>query len=436
MHTIVTGTETSERNLALLWQKAHTLPDGLVAQDGRRFRVVYPGRLNPRAGPDFHNAVIATEAGDLITGDVELHLNAPDWYRHRHHDDPGYNGVVLHVVLWPRGKAASRQESGMSAPVVSIAHDVSALSQAQASDVDALAPLKALGHSALCEALERAGDERFHARSRGFAMELAKADPDQALYSALMDALGYASNRKPFRELARRAPIAMLMELRREPPSTRLLALKAMLLGASGLLSFVKPPEEAAQLERLTRRLPRVRAMSASDWHLFRVRPANHPVMRVIGAAHLIDRYADSGLVHGLEQDIVEAYPLLVSPLPRGRPRGSAPLTGRLEARPFIGKGRAGEMVVNVVLPFMHAYAGIRGAHDTSRRCIELHRRFPRLEDNEVTREMARLLGLEAGAKELSSARSQQGLVHLYKTLAHPSPAHTEESTDFTDDAD
>jgi hypothetical protein len=419
MDSMETAIENSERTLAALWQKAHTLPDGLVTQDGRRFRVVYPGKPNPRAGPDFHNAVISTEAGDLITGDVELHLNAPDWYRHRHHDDPGYNGVVLHVVLWPRGKAASRQESGTSAPVVSIAHDMPTLSRGEASDIDALAQLKALDRNALCEALERAGDERFHARSRGFALELTEADPQQALYGALMEALGYASNRKPFRELARRAPIATLMELRREPPSTRLLALKAMLLGASGLLSFVKPPEEAAQMERLTRRLPRVRAMSASDWHLFRVRPANHPAMRVIGAAYLIDRYIASGLVRGLEQDVLSG--------------DAAHLTGRLEARPFIGRGRAGEMAVNVALPFMHAYAGIKGSPDMSRHCIGLYQRFPGLEDNEVTREMARLLALEAGAKELSSARCQQGLIHLYKTLVRPSKEHTEESTDYTD---
>ena len=63
----------SEKALAMLWQKAHVLPEGLVTEDGRRFRVLYPGIRNARAGPDFWNAVIATDAGDTITGDVELH---------------------------------------------------------------------------------------------------------------------------------------------------------------------------------------------------------------------------------------------------------------------------------------------------------------------------------------------------------------------------
>ena len=111
-----------ERALAVLWQRAHKLSEGLVTEDGRPFRVVYPGRANPRAGPDFHDAVIATPSGELVMGDVELHLNAPDWYGHRHHTDPGYNGVILHVVLRPKGRSASEQQSGTWAPVASIAH--------------------------------------------------------------------------------------------------------------------------------------------------------------------------------------------------------------------------------------------------------------------------------------------------------------------------
>ena len=34
----------SERALYALWSNAGSLSDGLLTQDGRRFRVVYPGR--------------------------------------------------------------------------------------------------------------------------------------------------------------------------------------------------------------------------------------------------------------------------------------------------------------------------------------------------------------------------------------------------------
>ena len=85
----------SERALAHLWKRADTLTEGLVTNDGRRFQVIYPGRPSSRAGPDFRDAIIATEDGGRLTGDVELHVRAPDWYAHGHDVDPGYNGVIL-----------------------------------------------------------------------------------------------------------------------------------------------------------------------------------------------------------------------------------------------------------------------------------------------------------------------------------------------------
>ena len=97
-----------------------------------------------------------------------------------------------------------------------------------------------------------------------------RADPDQALYAALMEALGYASNRKPFRELSERVPMASLATLVREPGKTRLLAIKAMLLGAAGLLSHASPPEEARELQAMVNHLDAGRSMPAGQWKLFR----------------------------------------------------------------------------------------------------------------------------------------------------------------------
>lgn len=397
----------SERALALLWQRAHTLSQGLVTQEGRRLRVVYPGRANSRAGPDFHDAVIATEAGHLIYGDIELHVNAPDWYGHGPNADPNYNGVILHVVLWPRGAVSSHQQSGIKAPVASIAHVAPSLECAGTSaEGEVLPQLKAMDGQALGDALDRAGDERFLARSRGYALELAECEPDQVLYGALMEALGYVSNRRPFRELAGRVPIASLASMKGEPAATRLLAFKALLIGTAGLLPYASPPEEALQMGRLLKRLPRTKRMSAGQWHLFRVRPANRPVARIYGAAHLVDRHVEVGLVPGLAA-VGDA--------------DARTLVNRLVVPPFIGRGRAGDMAVNVLLPFLHAFSGFARSPALSRRAIQLYRSFPKLGDNEITREMRRLLGVRSGAEEVASARRQQGLIQHYRSLVRPS---------------
>ena len=232
----------TERALASLWQNAHALSDGLQSQDGRRFWVVYPGRLSSRAGPDFRDSVIATETGELLTGDIELHVDASDWNSHRHHLDPNYNGVILHVALSPRAVESSPQQSRTRAPVVSLKPVMEELTSAKRPAVTVVDRLKGLGQKGLEGLLDHAGDQRFYARSRGFAMGLDSGDPDEALYGALMEGLGYASNRKPFRELSRIVPFESLRALRHEPGSTRLPALKATLARAAGLLYHVEPP--------------------------------------------------------------------------------------------------------------------------------------------------------------------------------------------------
>jgi hypothetical protein len=65
-------------------------------------RVKSPGSWNRGAGPDFKEAVIEVD-GEPRLGDIELHLYREDWWRHGHDQDPAFNEVVLHVVLFAGG---------------------------------------------------------------------------------------------------------------------------------------------------------------------------------------------------------------------------------------------------------------------------------------------------------------------------------------------
>jgi hypothetical protein len=391
---------SGEKALALLWERAHTLSEGLVTEDGQRFRVCYPGRRSSRAGPDFRDSIIVTESGEQIVGDVELHLDSSGWRHHGHDSDRRYNGVVLHVVLRPKAGRTVTQ-AGVSVPVASLEKQAPGLDADRSGPAAVAGPVPALDPAALGSLLDGAGDDRFFARSSGFVLEMEKSGPDQVVYGALMEALGYASNRRPFRDLARRVPLATLVPLRFEPPATRLMAIKAMLLSAAGLLDEPVLLEEATQLRRLAGVLPGGEVMPRGRWHLFRLRPANHPVRRILGAAHLIDRYLAPGMARGLENDVRGAEPAL--------------LARRLAFPPFVGAERAREMAVSVVLPFTHAWAELAGDGPLRTLSLELFRRFPRLADNEVTREMKRLLGAASAGIEIRSARRHQGLMKLYR---------------------
>ena len=73
---------------------------GMTLHDSNALRVKHPGVLEPvGAGPDFKDAVISVDGVDLVC-DVEIHLHARDWVYHGHHEDPNFDKVGLHVVLF------------------------------------------------------------------------------------------------------------------------------------------------------------------------------------------------------------------------------------------------------------------------------------------------------------------------------------------------
>ena len=82
----------------------------------------------------------------------------------------------------------------------------------------------------------------------------------------------------------------------------------------------------------------------------------------------------------------------------------------------LVGRQRAADIVVNVVLPLLHAGAVAERKTAMAMACLRLAKGAPRLEENEITREMADLLRLPARVITVGAYR-QQGLIHIYRGL-------------------
>ena len=87
----------SEKDVVAAWQSRIRSGVALTTEQGEPVEIVYPGRRNDGWGADFQDAVIAT-GGRLKKGDIEVHVKSSDWRLHRHHLNPDYSRVVLHVV--------------------------------------------------------------------------------------------------------------------------------------------------------------------------------------------------------------------------------------------------------------------------------------------------------------------------------------------------
>ena len=423
-----------EKLLARLWQKRAARQAEFRTSGGRRVRVLYPGRPGVAAGPDFRDALLEVEGLGLVQGDVELHVRQQDWYAHGHADDPNYNGVVLHAALETSPQITSLQ-SGHQAPVISLAALLAAedaltpaLSQQEREEgpgEKVWAILEARGWprpatvAGLGDLLDAAGDARFKAKSGILGAFMREQSASQTLYEGIMEALGYRANRQPFLKLAHRAPwTALAREALAGPESECSGIIERRLLELSGL----SQSKERAGRRRMGYGLP----LAAEEWHCFRVRPANHPRHRIAGAARLLARFL---YVESLETEVEEGQ--LIRELGQVVDRGSAAkLTSALTvaADPgqptaglaYVGAARAKDLAVNVVLPFFHALA--EAENTGSSPALKLYRGFGKLQDNELTREMATLLlapGTEpGGAKIVTTARRQQGLIHLHRQMA------------------
>ena len=399
-----------ERALAQYWRDHGASLPPLHCDDGSRLRVVYPGRASAAAGPDFRDAVLQRESGEVVRGDVELHLRRRGWEAHGHHTDSGYNSVVLHVVLHG-GDTPITLASGRRVPTAALFPRTLGTRARREAPAPRPLPLAALptAPSRLARTLDREGDARFFLKVRGFAQALRQAqgergsvDPSEALYRSLMAGLGYGGNSAPMTQLAEGLPLrALERSLRGVAPGERQRALASTLLQASGL-----PQSDAAVDGAGAQGAPPV--VPREEWKLFRVRPSNHPSRRLLGMAALLDRAWDEGLASWSASLVAEGSIAGVrSALTVAGDGGGA----------LIGADRASDLAVNVVLPFVRAWGNQTRDAGLSARALALYRGWPPLQENAVTQEAARLLGVtgDEGKALRRTARRQQGLIRVYK---------------------
>jgi len=408
-----------ERQLSEVWRNQWLYGQDLVADNGEPITVVYPGRPNDDdRGPDYRDATVVVGPRRLA-GDIELHVSSEDWIAHGHHLDPAYGRVILHVVMQHNPDVPTRRCDGQEVRVLALSGRVHAPACVWWPETDnlragATSPClrlgKRLSQEDAADLLDDAGQARFLIKAAAFREKLAWGEAGQVLFEGVMTALGYSRNTTPFLELSRRLPLRVLeslvSHLRDLPKEESCAHIDGLLLSVAGLSlphagagSMPGSPE----LESLwTAGFP-VEVMPIDAWQLFRVRPQNSPAPRLASVSRLLVTHRDSGFLHGVLDSIKIADPenpmLLENPF--------------LDAG--IGRDRAGEIVINIVLPFARAFGELSANRQLSYRASAFYRRYRRLPLNCVEKHMIAQLGLNP--RLVPSARQQQGLLHVYRTL-------------------
>jgi hypothetical protein len=428
-----------ERVVVKIWEKLKDRA-GLTTAGGEPIRIIYPGRKNDDRGADFRDAVIDTSQG-IIKGDIEVHVKSSDWQAHHHHQDPAYNRVILHVVMWHNRQAATKLRNGKTAPILALDKYLESPSHHGAGLVHSPASLpcrqtiNGLASHTVAQFLDSAGERRFRSKAAQFQAELSQMEASQSLYQGIMRALGYVKNKLPMLKLARRLPLQILQSMAQGEASDgeRLARLQALLLGTAGLLPSQRydrhreyqDDEWADKLEGLWASSNGTKVLSEDDWHLFKVRPNNFPLRRIAAMSYLILRYRARGMVEQVV-DMIKEAPMRGGYLRLERGLGVTAhgywashfdfgLNCRTNNPSLLGKWRAADIAVNVLLPFAFAWGKLNSQTEVKEKTFELYRSYPRLAANTVERHMIKQLGLNSWL--VNSAQRQQGLIHIYNTL-------------------
>lgn len=414
----------AEYKLVELWRDLISREDTLVTESGEPLRIVYPGRLNDSRGADFRDAVI-TNGEEVRQGEIELHVNSGDWEAHGHHQDSAYNSVILHVVLENNSSLTMHRANGELLPTLCLHRYLekrlrAAVPVLPCSEIGIRYPEK------VKQVLDEAGETRFRQKASQFQEELQQHEAGEVLYRAILGALGYSKNKIPCIKLADLVPLSILESLARSlPEEESSLHQQALSFGAAGLLPSRRSVYEGspkdiylAALENLWAEYYSRESLPPGSWNLFKVRPNNSPLRRIAALGYLIWRFREKGLLNSLValventaaengRELAEAFQVNASGYWAGHYDFGLTCSGLSPA--LIGADRAGEIIVNVLLPFIHA----QNVHNLQ--TLEISRCFPVLSANSIEKHVQHQLGIGKGV--INSACRQQGLIHIYKTL-------------------
>lgn len=280
--------------MQFVWQHGFGIRPGMKTVDGRRLNIISQGKLNTDAGPDFFNATISID-GQTWVGNIEIHVKASDWYRHRHDIDKAYDSVILHLVQ--ENDMEVRRGDGSVIPQAILRCTPEAARRCNTLLLDATRSLPcretiaSTPHIYITDWITALAMERLYRKSERI-LQLVKDTAghwEGAAFITLARGLGFGLNSDPFEQLAKNMPLQFLNK-----HSDELLAIEALLFGPAGLIPAPEPSEDP-YVTRLRQEFLfmshkfQVREQQVI-WKMSRTRPQNFPHRRIALLAELVHR--------------------------------------------------------------------------------------------------------------------------------------------------
>lgn len=364
-----------------LWQYHQYPPDKLKTTDGKALVVVHPGFRNNNSGPDYNEAHVKIDDMSWF-GQVEMHIKSSDWLMHKHHTDPAYNNVVLHVV-WEHDVEVSRPDD-TSMPTIELKNIVdSRIYNRYRQLQEALEPVpccrqfKDVEEIRWLSMLDRCAVDRLERKAIDILTILQDCNDDweETTYRMTLKYLGFKVNATPMEQLAKKLPYKVLKKNIHQPAMV-----EALLFGQAGLLvkknnEYVEGLMDEYSFGRKKYGLQD--AVAPYLWKFMRMRPANFPTLRlaqfaaiVIGNPHLFSLFLNEREYKVIEKKLR----LPLSEFWKNHYHFEKPVKAY---NPVIGKQAVQVLAINVIAPLRAAYAQYVGEQSYMNSALNLLQQLP-----------------------------------------------------------
>jgi hypothetical protein len=371
-----------EKFLAFVWKHRRFSMEQLCTTDGQILEILYPGDLNTDAGPDFSQARIRI-AETLWAGNIELHVKASDWLRHKHSTDAAYDSTVLHVVYEADTEILNSRNANIPCLELKDRIDASVYArflalETESSQIPCASSLHTVPVIIWRNWLDRLLIERLETKSERILQVVTQADYhwNEAFYQILARSFGQKVNAEAFEQLARITPAHLLAKHK-----DQLVQVEALLFGQAGFLEnqFSDAwPESLRKEYHFLRHKYQLTPMQASQWKFFRLRPAGFPTIRIAQLAklihqsvHLFSKLMEAEslreLQHLLHAEVSEYWQTHYQPDGKATRSTQKPMTKEL----------IGLVIYNTVLPFWFVYGRERHLPHLEQKALDFFDALP-----------------------------------------------------------
>jgi len=362
-----------EEFLHYIWKYKLFKNQNLKTQNQEKLEIINQGIHNFDAGPDFLNARIKIDK-TIWAGNVEIHINSSDWYKHNHQEDKAYDNVILQVVS-NYDKDVFRTD-GQLIPTLVIEFEKKLLNnyeylikneywiscQNEITQVDSFT---------IYNWIEKLAVERLEEKSERILnlLEQTNNSWENAFYVQLASNFGFKLNSMPFELLAKSLPLTYIAKHK-----DNLFQIEALLFGQAGFLEDQSGDEYFNQLQKeytYLKKKFKLKHIEGHLWKFLRSRPGNFPTIRIAQFSKLI--YSSTSLFSKILEaaTIQDLYSLFIVYPSEYWENHYVFNKKSVKKRKSLGKSAVDIILINTIIPFLFIYGVIKGKPEYKTRAIE-----------------------------------------------------------------